>query len=134
MSDREGIAQVAQVKWANEQFTQKGLAKKSKIIIFSMFLLFKKWTIRSFPLFVSESLRSLTKNEWCERIAQVTHQKWVTSELLIFERITHLLIFSQKTSDLIENWKFPALPIAAPHVRLALSRDTDKMVNNGNIL
>ena len=32
---------------------------------------------------VSESLRSLTKNERCERIAQVTHQKWVTmSDLL----------------------------------------------------
>ena len=32
---------------------------------------------------VSESLRSLTKNEQCERIAQVTHQKWVTmSDLL----------------------------------------------------
>ena len=25
---------------------------------------------------VSESLRLLTKNEWCERISQVTHQKW----------------------------------------------------------
>ena len=24
---------------------------------------------------VSESLRSLTKNEWCEQIAQVAHQK-----------------------------------------------------------
>ena len=27
---------------------------------------------------VSESLRSLTKNERCERIAQVAHQKWAT--------------------------------------------------------
>ena len=27
---------------------------------------------------VSELLRSLTKNEWCEQIAQVAHQKWVT--------------------------------------------------------
>ena len=32
---------------------------------------------------VSESLRSLTKNERCDRIAQVTHQKWATmSDLL----------------------------------------------------
>ena len=27
---------------------------------------------------VSKLLRSLTKNEQCERIAQVTHQKWAT--------------------------------------------------------
>ena len=27
---------------------------------------------------VSESLRSLTKNEWCDRIAQVAHQKRAT--------------------------------------------------------
>ena len=27
---------------------------------------------------VSELLRSLTKNEQCERIAQVAHQKWAT--------------------------------------------------------
>ena len=27
---------------------------------------------------VSEWLRSLTKNEWCEQIAQVAHQKWAT--------------------------------------------------------
>ena len=28
--------------------------------------------------YVSASLSSLTKNEGCERIAQVTHQKWAT--------------------------------------------------------
>ena len=78
---------------------------------------------------VSKSLRSLTKNEQCERIAQVTHQKWATmSESLrslrvnerlwanrsgrspkmsewanrsFFEWITHSLIFGQKTSDLL---------------------------------
>ena len=27
---------------------------------------------------VSESLRSLTKKVWCERISQVAYQKWVT--------------------------------------------------------
>ena len=41
--------------------------------------LLKKLANRSFPLFlvsyVSESLWSLTKNEQCERIAQVAHQK-----------------------------------------------------------
>ena len=32
---------------------------------------------------VHESLRSLTKNERCEQIAQVAHQKWATmSDLL----------------------------------------------------
>ena len=32
---------------------------------------------------VSESLRVLTKNKWCERIAQLAHQKWATmSDLL----------------------------------------------------
>ena len=28
---------------------------------------------------MSESLRSLTKNKRCERIAQVAHQKWATT-------------------------------------------------------
>ena len=32
---------------------------------------------------VSESLRSLTKNERCERIAQVPHQKWATMSNLL---------------------------------------------------
>ena len=81
--------------------------------LFTIFL-FKKWANRSFPLFwwamwvnhsgrspkmsyVSESLRSLTKNEWpwvirrgCsetirdrEWIVQVAHQKWAN------ERIAH---------------------------------------------
>ncbi len=63
---------------------------------------------------VSESLRSLIKNErpWairsgpseemsdCEQIAQVTHQKWANEWIArFFERIAHLLIFGQKTSD-----------------------------------
>ena len=65
---------------------------------------------------VSESLRSLTKNEWpwgipsgrseeisdCERIAQVAHQKERMSELLIFLSESHSLIFGQKTIDLLE--------------------------------
>ena len=64
---------------------------------------------------VSKVLRSLTKNEQCERSAQVPHQKWVTmSDSLrwltkneritcFFEQFAHLLIicwfFLQKTSD-----------------------------------
>ena len=66
----------------------------------------------------SESLRSLTKNEqpWAicsgrsgemsdhERIDQVVHQKlaneWIAH---FFERIAHLLIFGQKTSNLLGN-------------------------------
>ena len=64
---------------------------------------------------VSESLRSLTKNEWCKRFAQVPHQKWaIMSKSLrsltkneriarFLERIAHLLIFSQKTSDSLRN-------------------------------
>ena len=75
---------------------------------------------------VSESLISLTKNErpWairsgrseemsdCEQIAQVAHQKWANEWIAhFFERIAHLLIFGQKTSDSLGNKmsKFPAL-------------------------
>ena len=32
---------------------------------------------------VSKSLRSLTKNERCERIAQVAHQNWATMSILL---------------------------------------------------
>ena len=84
MSNRERFAQVPHDKWGNEQFAQKNLAKKSKILFFSMFyyiyvFLFKKMSDSLIPSFlvsdVSELLRSLTKNEWCEQIAQVVHQK-----------------------------------------------------------
>ena len=37
MSDHEQFAQVAHQKWANERFAQQFLAKKSKILFFSMF-------------------------------------------------------------------------------------------------
>ena len=120
---------------------------KYKILFFSMFyirfLLFKKWANRSFPLFrwasdVSELLRSLTKNERCERsaqvapqkwawvvrshcseemsdrerIAQVAHQKWANEWITrFFERIAHSLIFGQKISDSLGKpmSEFPAL-------------------------
>ena len=56
---------------------------------------------------VSKSLRLLIKNERCEQIAR------------FFERITHLLIFSQKTSDSLRKpmSKFPTLllPWKAEH-------------------
>ena len=61
--------------------------KLSELLIFSHFLFFGErceWFAhdRSFPLSdVSKSLRSLTKNERCERIAQVAHQKWVTMSI-----------------------------------------------------
>ena len=47
---------------------------------------------------VSESLRSLTKKERCERIAQVANQKWVTMSdslrlLTKNEQISELLVF-----------------------------------------
>ena len=68
-----------------EQFAQKIVAKKSKILFLSMFyigFLFKKMSDSLIPSFlvrdVSESLRLLTKNERCEQIAQVSHQKWAT--------------------------------------------------------
>ena len=76
--------------------------------------------------FVSESLISLKSNEqpWairlgrseemsnCERIAQVAHLKWANEWIShFFERIVHLLIFGQKTSDSLGNQisEFPAL-------------------------
>ena len=54
---------------------------------------------------VSKSLRLLTKNERCERIAQVAHQKWANGG------IAHSLIFLQKTSDSLRKplSEFPAL-------------------------
>ena len=61
---------------------------------------------------VSESLRSLTKNEWCKQIAQVAHQKWANEQIAhFFEQIAHSLIFLQKTSDLLRKpmSEFPAL-------------------------
>ena len=88
---------------------------------------------------VSESVRSLTKNELCDRITQVTHQnerpwangsgrseelserernaqvahqKWVTERIAhFFEWIAHSLTFWQKTSDSLRKQisEFPAL-------------------------
>ena len=72
---------------------------------------------------VSESLRSLSKNERCEQIAQVAYQKWATmSDSLrsltkneqiacFYEQITHSLIFSPKTSNSLRKpmSEFPAL-------------------------
>ena len=61
---------------------------------------------------VSESPRSLTKNERCERIAQFAHQKKSTMRdslrlLTKNERIAHFFAkdkqFAQKTNDRIPN-------------------------------
>ena len=55
---------------------------------------------------MSESLRSLTKNERCEQIAQVAHQKWANEQIShFFERIAHSLMgnlrFAQKIDEQI---------------------------------
>ena len=132
MSEREGITQVPQDKWAtvsdllkslmiNEQMSDlltKFWLKKSKILFLSLFYIgfFFLMSDLLIPLFlvsdVSESLRSLTKNERCERIAQVAHQKWANERItLFFEQIAHSLIFGQKTTDLLRKLmsEFPAL-------------------------
>ena len=119
LKGNEQIAQVAQDKWAtvrdslrsiiiNEQMSdalKNFWLNKSKILFFSMLcigFLNKKMSDLLIPSFlvsdVSESLRSLTKNERCEQIAQVAHQKWATikfaqvsqSESLVF--LSELLI------------------------------------------
>ena len=118
----------------------------SKSLIFAHFLFFDERCERfthdhSFPLSdVSKLLRSLFKNEWCERIAFVAHQKWATmsdsltslrenerlwancscgspkmSEWVncsFFEWIAQTPIFGQKTSDSLGKpmSEFPALP------------------------
>ena len=83
--------------------------KKYKNLLFSMSYkgFFVKKKIDSLiPSFlvgdVSKSLRSLTKNERCERIAQVAHQKWATmSESLRLltknERLSKSLVFLSKS-------------------------------------
>ena len=97
MSDRERIAQAAQDKWAtlsdwlrslrgNERMSdslKKFWQKKSKILFFNFFrknyIQFFYWKNKWVPHFAQiKSLRSLTKNERCERLAQVAHQKWET--------------------------------------------------------
>ena len=103
--------------------------------MFYIGFLIKKMSISLIPSFlvsnVSESLRSLTKNEQCEQIAQVAHQKWVTmSDLLRSltknERIAHLLILSQKTSDSLRKLmsEFSALAVVNDNV-VKVSTDND---------
>ena len=116
-SNRERFAQVAHDKWANKRFAQK-------IWLKSYFLVRYNSLIPSFLMSdVIESLRSLTKNEQCGRIAQVAHQQWTTmSELLrsvtkneriarFFEGIAHSLIFFKKSGDSLRKpmSEFPAL-------------------------
>ena len=77
ISDCEWFAQVAHDKWANEWFAQKIWLKS---YFWYIFVRLKKKKCLLNPSFlmsdVSEMLRSLTKNEGCEQIAQVAHQKW----------------------------------------------------------
>ena len=87
MSDSERIAQVAHDKWAtmsnllrslmiNERMSNslKKLGKKSIILFFSMFYI--GFLIKKNERFT----HSLIFGEWCERIAQVAHQKWAMWE------------------------------------------------------
>ena len=102
MSDHERYIQVAQREWKIcwKYFGKKNLKscfkyvlytikkksfwKMSELLIFAHFIFFGERCERfahnrSFPLSdVSVSLRSLTKNEQCEQITQVAHQKWAT--------------------------------------------------------
>ena len=115
--------QIACFFWANSSFAllltkNEWFAFKNMTKIVYFDTLFKKTSNLLIPSFlmsnVSKSLRLLTKNEWCERIAQVDHQKWVTmSELLtkmikwvnrsFLEQIAHLLIILQKRAIHSEN-------------------------------
>ena len=67
MSDREGFTQVAHDKWANERFAQK-IWLKSNFMVCFLYVVLKNNEQFAHSLFliseVSESLRSLTKNEW----------------------------------------------------------------------
>ena len=138
MSDCEQFAQIAQDKWAtvselirsliskeqpwanrsgrSYQKSDSRWLKKSKILFFSMFYITFKMSDSLIPFFL---------NQRCERIAQVDHQKWANMSKSLrlitkneqiarfFERITHLLIFLQKTSDWLRKpmSKFPALGV-----------------------
>ena len=106
--------------------------KNERIAHFRSFPLFwsAMWVNRSFPSNqmsnVSELLISVTKNEWpwvicsgwseemsdvSESLILLTKNEQMRESLIFFERIAHLLIFGQKTSDLLGNQmsKFPAL-------------------------
>ena len=127
MRDREWFAQVVHDKWANrsffwanlsfalsltknEQFAPKNL---TIIVFFGTFFLTSDLLIPSFLMsYVSKSLRWLTKNEWCEQIAQVAHQKWATisKSLRSFtknERTSKSLVF---LSELLIQSFFPYSP------------------------
>ena len=77
---------------------------------------------------VRESLRSLTKNERCEQIAQDAHQKWATmsdslrsltkneqmSESLVFlanRSFSHFFAKNERFAQKIDESEFPALPV-----------------------
>ena len=104
-------------EWAicSKKFWYKNL-KSNFLVCFIYVFFIKKMSNSLIPSFlmsdVSKSLRSLTKNERCERIAQVAHQKWANEQIArFFELIAHSLIFSQKTSDSLRKpmSEFPAL-------------------------
>ena len=96
MSDLKRFAQVAHDKWANEPFAQFFWLKSYFLACFIYVFWFKKMSDSLIPSLlvndVSESHRSLTKNEECERIAQVAYQKWANEQIAcFFEQIAHSL-------------------------------------------
>ena len=124
MSDCERIAQVSHDKRAtmsdslrsliiNERMSESLICSFAHKKRFAQFFLtkivFKKNMSDSLiPSFlksnVSESIRSLSKNERCERIAQVAQQKWANERIArFFEQIAHLLIFRKKRAIHSEN-------------------------------
>ena len=116
MSDYERIPQVEQMSNSLKKCCLKNL-KSYFLVCFIKVFFFKKWSICSFPRFlvsnVSKSLRSLIKNELCERITLVPHQKWAmwgdrsgrspkwANERIAFfkEQIARLFIFSHKKGN-----------------------------------
>ena len=79
----------------NEQFAQFFCLKSYFLVHFLyVFCKFKKTRDSLIPSFlmsdVSKSLSSLTKNERCEQIAQVAHQKWANEWITRF--LSELLI------------------------------------------
>ena len=102
---------------------KKNWQKKFKFLFLSMFYIgffIKKIEWFAHSIFFGERCEQITQvahQKWAmwanhsgqseemsdrEQIAQVANQKWVNEQIArYFEQITHLLIFGQKTSDLL---------------------------------
>ena len=78
---------------------------------------------------VSESLRSLTKNERCEQIAQVAHQKWANERIACFFSKSLIRSFlGKKRAIRSENWWANSQPwLAMTEYRLWKGTDYDRV-------